>query len=425
MWMLPMKNGKYSVLIVDTAIDFGGSIISTANLIRGLDRSRFDPIFVSSTNEELIRNRLAEASASTNVFIMKKALHYGRLARIIGAFRRLPSRPLQKALTYLLYFVRLALNIPYAARLAWLIRKFKVDLVQLNNAFGNDELELVCLLMRRPRVVFFRGYIKLGAIERRLFLPGVRGYVSVSEYVKTQAIEDGVSADMIVVATPPAIPELIDEATRTAVRYRYGATEDELIFGLFGRIVAWKGHKEFVRAAAIVLQSFPNAKAFIVGDISDGDASYSMEVRTLARELGIENQVVFTGYIDKVYELYGVMDIVVHTSIEPEPSGRVIFEAMSCGVPVIASCYGGPKEFIDDGVDGYICDPLHPEQVAERILTLLANAPLRQTIGTRAQEKVDRLHNKAAYAARVEQVYLRCLNRSASDKDNQSTRVVA
>lgn len=420
-----MKNGKYSVLIVDTAIDFGGSIVSTANLIRGLDRSRFDPIFVSSTNEELVRNRLSEASASTNVYIAKKVLHYGRLARVIGAFRRVPNRFLQKALTYLLYFIRLALNIPYAARLAWLIRKFKVDLVQLNNAFGNDELELVCLLMRRPRVVFFRGYIKLSAIERRFFLPGVRGYVSVSEHVKTQAIEDGVPADMIAVATPPAILEPIDEATRTVVRRRYGVAEDELIFGLFGRIVAWKGHKEFVRAAAIVLRSFPNAKAFIVGDTSDGDEGYPVEVRALVRELGIEDQVVFTGYIDKVYELYGVMDIVVHASIEAEPSGRVIFEAMSCGVPVVASCYGGPKEFIDDGIDGYICDPLHPEQIAERVLTLLANASLRHLIGTRAQDKVDRMYNKAAYAAHVEQVYLRCLNHSASDKDNGSNRIVA
>jgi glycosyltransferase involved in cell wall biosynthesis len=101
--------------------------------------------------------------------------------------------------------------------------------------------------------------------------------------------------------------------------------------------------------------------------------------------------------------------VVVHASIEPEPSGRVIFESMSCGIPVVASCFGGPREFIDDGVDGFICDPNVPAEISDRVCRLLEDERLRIDMGTKAQEKIARIHNKAAYAAQVERVYLDAL----------------
>ncbi len=404
-----MLDGKICVLIVDTAIDFGGSIVSTANLIRGLDRNRFEPIFVSATSEELLRNKLAEASESTRVVIAKKFMHYGRIAPIADAFKRIKPRVLGKGLIYLLYLLRLLLNIPYALRMARLISKYRVDLVQLNNAFGNDELEIVSLLTRRSRVVFFRGYIPLSAIERKFFLSGVKAFVSVSEFVKNEAIADGVPADKIQVATPPAIPEVLSETARAHIRARYSLRPEDLVVGIFGRVVNWKGQKEFVIAAAPVLRAIPNCRAFIVGDTSDGDVAYLHEVKRLCKELQIEDRVTFTGYIEKVYELYGIMDVVVHASIHPEPSGRVIFESMSCGTPVIASCYGGPKEFIDDGIDGYICDPKVPEQISNRLMTLLCDQSLRREMGSKAQEKILRVHNKRAYASSIERVYAQSL----------------
>lgn len=404
-----MLNGKISILIVDTAIDFGGSIVSTANLIRGIDRSRFEPTFVSSTTEELVRSKLFEVNSITKVVIANKVLHYGRIGRLFEIIRLLPLRPIRKAAIYLLYVVRMVVNIPYAMKIAWLIHSRKVDLVQLNNGFGNDEIEILCLLTRRPRVVFFRGYVPLSIIERKLFLSGVKGYVSVSEFAKKEAIADGVPSDKILVATPPAIAEPFDEELRAAVRRRYDIPDGQLVFGIFGRIVNWKGQKEFVRAAAIVMRSFPDLTAVIVGDTSDGDKSYFEELKVLVRELGIEDRVVFTGYINKVYDLYSIMDVVAHTSVEPEPSGRVIFESMSCGIPVVASCLGGPKEFIDDGVDGYICDPRDTEVLAQRLGALLGDAGLRRTMGVKAQAKVAKLYNKDVYARMVEGVYLNSL----------------
>jgi glycosyltransferase involved in cell wall biosynthesis len=417
-----MIGQKISVLIVDTAIDFGGSIVSTANLIRGLDRERFEPTFVSATSEELVCRKLAEAAGSTQVVIAKKSFHYGRIGALTAKLGKIRFKLLRKSLIYGLYLIRLVANLPFAIRIALLIHRRSVDLVQLNNSFGNDEVEFLCLLLRRPRVVFFRGYVRLSAIERWLFLHGTTAFVSVSEYVKQKAIRDGVPGEKIVVATPPAIVDTLDEEHLQAVRARYGVRVDAPTFGIFGRIVNWKGQKEFLQAAAMVIEAIPTARVFFVGDTSDGDARYLAELKELVREKTIEDHVIFTGYVERVYELYGVMDVVVHSSIDPEPSGRVIFEAMSCGVPVVASCLGGPKEFIDDGVDGYICDPREPRAVADRIVTLLSNDELRSRMGGKAREKVERLYNKRRYASLIEDVYLNAVGQRQSRAQEQGMK---
>jgi len=72
----------------------------------------------------------------------------------------------------------------------------------------------------------------------------------------------------------------------------------------------------------------------------------------------------------------------------------------------VASCLGGPREFIEDGIDGYICDPREPKEVAERIVRLLRNNELRSQMGAKAREKVARLYNKGRYASLIENVYL-------------------
>ena len=81
-------------------------------------------------------------------------------------------------------------------------------------------------------------------------------------------------------------------------------------------------------------------------------------------------------------------DIVVFPSWW-ESFGLVCIEAMSVGGVVIGSTAGGMSEIIDDGVDGLICDPLNPKDVAEKILHLLRYDDLRKRMGAAARAKVE------------------------------------
>jgi len=75
----------------------------------------------------------------------------------------------------------------------------------------------------------------------------------------------------------------------------------------------------------------------------------------------------------------------VHTSVRAEPFGRVILEGMLLGKPVIATAAGGVPELIAEGETGFLTPPGDAERLAERLIPLLRDAPLRRRIGSQAQ----------------------------------------
>ncbi|MGI6388553.1 MAG: glycosyltransferase [Desulfomonilia bacterium] len=111
--------------------------------------------------------------------------------------------------------------------------------------------------------------------------------------------------------------------------------------------------KEFILAAAKVIEANPNARAFVVGSPSDGGEEYYNEVVELTKSLGIEGHVFFTGYRKDVPALMKLMDVIVHSSITPEPFGMVVIEGMAMGKPVVATRGGGPIDIVSGRRDGF------------------------------------------------------------------------
>ena len=71
------------------------------------------------------------------------------------------------------------------------------------------------------------------------------------------------------------------------------------------------------------------------------------------------------------------MDVVVHSSIQPEPFGMVNLEAMFMKKPVVATNMGGPTEIFNDGEDGILIEPGNPVLLAQKISVLLDNPEVR------------------------------------------------
>lgn len=122
------------------------------------------------------------------------------------------------------------------------------------------------------------------------------------------------------------------------------------VVGMVGRISETKGQRELVLAAAQVLARRPDVTVRIVGGSLFGEEAYEADVRALVAALGIDDRVVFTGFVDDpVGELDG-MSVCVHASPVPEPFGQVVIEAMARGVPVVATRAGGvPEILLPDG----------------------------------------------------------------------------
>ena len=121
--------------------------------------------------------------------------------------------------------------------------------------------------------------------------------------------------------------------------------------GMVGRLAEWKGHRLFLAAFAEVFGG-GSVQARIVGDASGSDAVSIGELQQYAAELGVAEQVTFTGHVDDTVAEYLRIDLFVHCSLIPEPFGQVVAEAMASGCLVVAPDQGGPSELVRPGVNG-------------------------------------------------------------------------
>jgi glycosyltransferase involved in cell wall biosynthesis len=125
--------------------------------------------------------------------------------------------------------------------------------------------------------------------------------------------------------------------------------------------------------------------------------------------------VTFTGYRSDVGAIVNALDVLVHTSITPEPLGRVILEGMALEKPVVATRHGGPLEIIESGRSGFLIPPDDPDALAASIMQLLESPELRISIGRAAKGRVMKEFSVARYVDQVQAVYRSLLSGEAND----------
>ena len=137
------------------------------------------------------------------------------------------------------------------------------------------------------------------------------------------------------------------------------------------------------------------------------EESYAAELHELAARLGLTARVHWLGTRGDVPALMAASDVVVHASIQPEPLGLVVVEAMALGTPVVASRLGGPAETITPGA-GLLIDPTRPAELAQAIETLHEDASLRQSLAEQGRVRAEAFSIQQNVAA-IEQEYAKVL----------------
>lgn len=173
-------------------------------------------------------------------------------------------------------------------------------------------------------------------------------------------------------------PSAIDRS----LRHKYAYPSERIVFYV-GRLVPEKGVNVLIGAVPRILSAHPNTKFIIVGE------GYSREMlSSLAKFLGVEHKVYFTGYVSdgEVKELLKLADVQVVPSIY-EPFGIACLEGMASGIPVVVSDTGGLSEIVEDGFTGLKVPPDNSDAIAYAVNRLLSNSALRESMSKRARER--------------------------------------
>ncbi len=135
-----------------------------------------------------------------------------------------------------------------------------------------------------------------------------------------------------------------------------------------------------------------------------GDGPERGETQELVRAAGLEDKVHFLGIREGMADILGCADLYLLPS-EHESFGLSSLEAMSCGVPVIATSRGGTSEVIESGVNGFLSDPHDTEGMAKTAIEVLGNADYGKQIGDAAREHVIEHYSQDTIVSRYEDLY--------------------
>jgi len=183
-------------------------------------------------------------------------------------------------------------------------------------------------------------------------------------------------------------PELLGSSELDVLRAQIGLPAGRTVLGISGRLVRWKRQDALLRAAAALAAEGRDVHALVVGGDNHNEApGYSEELRQLARSLGVEDRVTFTGHRSDAVALTQLMDVMVNAS-DPEPFGLVLLEALAVRRPVVAVARGGPAEIVEDGVTGRLAPDASPEGLAAALRTLVDDPGARARMGERGRELV-------------------------------------
>ena len=202
------------------------------------------------------------------------------------------------------------------------------------------------------------------------------GWIAVSASTREGLIEEGYPAARVVTFPNPLGWAREERICRTA-------TSD--VIGCVGRLSVAKGQLELIEAFAPVKQERSRAELWLVGT-AQGEPEYDARLHARVRELGLEESVRFWGHRSDVRELMKKMTVLVLPSYE-EAMPLVVMEAMSVGVPVIATDVGGVSELFEHQLSGLLTSPGNISQITEALRAVLDSVELWERLSSCAYER--------------------------------------
>jgi len=172
------------------------------------------------------------------------------------------------------------------------------------------------------------------------------------------------------------------------LRKRYKIKDDTFVIGNISHLRPEKGYDIFFEAIRLVKPQIPNLKVFAVGSVLPTEKEFVNRLKQFAKDKGIDENLVITGYVDNATDFVHMMDIACLTAVSNEGFSNALLEEMTLGKAIIATDVGGNKEAIVDGESGIIIPPRDPEALASSILKLYHQPALRKRMGKAAVKRV-------------------------------------
>ena len=373
----PLKRLRIAY-IFNHSFFLGGGEISFYQLILRLNKNLFEPVVVVPESGEIER-KLNEKEI--NVFVN-------------------PLPPLK----------RLILTNPIHAllKLAKLLKNSDVDIIHANGSRACFYAGLVGQMLRIPVIWHVRETIKDFFFYDGLLAWLVESIVCASRGVQSKRFGrfgSHIKQKIVVVYNGVDTSEFrINRSYRQKVRKEIGVSENDILFGAVGNIVPLKGQDFFLKALAKAKAHRPDlvAKALLIG--RPLDSFFNEMLHQLVIDSDLNGDAIFLDYSERILEILSALDVFVLPS-QREGFSRSLLEAMSIGLPVLATKISEIEEAVSDNGNALLVDYNDVEEMAFGIIKLCEDEELRKNMGKSNRNRVIEKFNLRSHTKSIETIY--------------------
>jgi len=379
----------------------GGSSRSLYELVRGLDRKKFEPIVIFFQQNSLI-------SKFENLGV--RTITLGWVGQRIQK-KRSSDRKVSKLSEIIDFFTY---EVPLAIQIIRIAKTENIDLIHQNLGFERPVM-IAASVLRLPQVCHFRHFSTISKSKKWL-ASSVDAGIFISNAIQKFYLEQSIPfGSSEVIYNPVDIESFVNARRTSKIRKEFGITEKDKLIINIGRITPWKGQFFFLNAIENIIKEYPSTKALIVGETgpSKEDKEYLKILKERVDTSFLNKHIFFTGERDDIAEVMTESDIVVHSASEPEPFGRVIVEAMAAGTPIIATRAGGVAEIIEDGVTGLLVPLKNDFVMTNAIRTLLDSTLYANKLAVKAQDEVSKRYLVSNHVTKVQDLYTNILKQKS------------
>ena len=393
--MKTSDTSKSNILYLDSGSGIGGGQRSLLLLLNLLDKDRFTP-FVGCLGD----SPFAAEAEKTEARVVPLSLPTAH--NKIDKIRRFTLGDLLEDLR----------QFKVILQLHRMVKRNAIDLIHANSLSVALLGGIVARINRIPILMHKRYATSYGVLDRicerllhRVILVSEATRWNFAPIAKQTLIYNGVDLDAFQ-ASPEEVQDLRAELLPDA-------SDASIVAGVVTRITPEKGIHFLVRAIAALkglsLMTGTDIKLLIVGGpYFQKDIDYMNELKQEVADLGVEDSIIFTGFLSDTRVVTSLLDIVLVPSIIPEACPRTIIEAMAVGKPVIATPLGGSKELVTPDT-GILVPPEDASAIADAIAILTTDRERLRAMGKASRNRAEQLFSSEKNTALTEAVYAELL----------------
>lgn len=398
---------RHRILFIDSGKGYGGPTKFLFYLLSYLDRRKFEPWVAFYYHNDGSDTKKIQELGVPVVFLKGEKAPAGYVPVKWLCSNSGPGL-LRKVRVMIRFPLRMVLvEIPLALRIKRFIEKEAIKTVVLNNDVHYHIAGTIgARIAGSPCICRKAGGVGEGKKIKKLLTPHVKLFVAISRATEEdQRMNNPATKRLVTVYEGIDLRIFSPQVRNHAIKRELGIPASRKVVCNLSRFGAGKGQSEYLEAAALVVQSYPEVVFLMVGD---GELTAALKKQ--AERLRIADHVIFTSWRNDIPAVLSAIDIFVHCPTTfIEGLGIANLEAMAMAKPSVVSDNGGLPDAVIHGVTGFVVPPGNVEELSGALLSLLKDDKLAAGMGMNARKRIEDKFDIEKNVRKLEELFIRCV----------------